>query len=65
MLYNRTDGESALTLPSPTTRERPSFAALSFYWGRPANDFGEGLLGFDGIILEATQSAQVVSVTLF
>ena len=27
--------------------------------------FWIGLMGFDGIILEATQSAQVVSVTLF
>jgi len=43
MLYDRTDDEEMLTLPSSTTR----------------------LMGFDGIILEATQSAQVVSVTLF
>ncbi|KAA1466328.1 UPF0183-domain-containing protein [Dentipellis sp. KUC8613] len=43
MLFDRTDEEEALTLPSPTTR----------------------LVGFDGIVLEATQSAQVVSVTLF
>jgi len=43
MLFDRTDDEETLTLPSPTTR----------------------LSGFDGIILEAAQSAQVVSVTLF
>ncbi|TFY83947.1 hypothetical protein EWM64_g70 [Hericium alpestre] len=43
MLFDRTDEEAALTLPSSTTR----------------------LLGFDGIILEAASSSQVVSVTLF
>lgn len=61
MLYNRTDGEDTLTLPSPTTRE-PSLIVILRY---KANTPDEGLLGFDGIILEATQTAQVVSVTLF
>jgi hypothetical protein len=59
MLYDRTDDEEMLTLPNSTTSEYIIFMPLRFMRSRI------GLLGFDGIILEATQSAQVVSVTLF
>ena len=59
MNFNRTDGDDALTLPSPTTRQ------LYLVRDTPYTNFSTGLLGFDGIILEATQAAQVVSVTLF
>jgi hypothetical protein len=59
MLYDRTDDEEMLTLPNSTTSEyiilRPFLLTRSRI----------GLLGFDGVILEATESAQVVSVTLF
>lgn len=59
MDFDRTDGQDALTLPTPKTRLYIRFPrALS------AN-LPVGLLGFDGVILEATQAAQVVSVTLF
>jgi len=59
MLYDRTDDEEMLTLPNSTTSE---YIILRPFWSMK---FRIGLLGFDGIILEATQSAQVVSVTLF
>ena len=59
MLYDRTDDEEMLTLPNSTTSECVSVAIKRIIQRRI------GLLGFDGVILEATQSAQVVSVTLF
>jgi hypothetical protein len=59
MLYDRTDDEEMLTLPNSTTSEYVSVAIKRIIQRHI------GLLGFDGVILEATQSAQVVSVTLF
>jgi hypothetical protein len=59
MLYDRTDDEEMLTLPNSTTSEY-AFVVITGIIQRHT-----GLLGFDGVILEATQSAQVVSVTLF
>lgn len=59
MLYDRTDDEEMLTLPNSTTSECIAPEPLRVIQSRA------GLLGFDGVILEATQSAQVVSVTLF
>jgi hypothetical protein len=59
MLYDRTDDEEMLTLPNSTTSEYVSVMNTVIIQRRL------GLLGFDGVILEATQSAQVVSVTLF
>jgi hypothetical protein len=61
MLYDRTDDEEMLTLPSSTTSE---YIVLNPFLVHEISD-RIGLMGFDGIILEATQSAQVVSVTLF
>jgi hypothetical protein len=59
MLYDRTDDEEMLTLPNSTTSEYVFVVITGIIQRRI------GLLGFDGVILEATQSAQVVSVTLF
>ena len=59
MLYDRTDDEEMLTLPNSTTSE------YVILWSFLLTRTRIGLLGFDGVILEATQSAQVVSVTLF
>lgn len=59
MILNRTDDEDGLRLPSSTTREyapSPAFQSLIIC---------AGLFGYDGIILEATESGQVVSVMLF
>jgi hypothetical protein len=61
MLYDRTDDEEMLTLPNSTTSEY-AFVVIT---GIIIIQRRTGLLGFDGVILEATQSAQVVSVTLF
>lgn len=60
MILNRTDDEDGLRLPSSTTREYapPAPASQSLI-------ICAGLFGYDGIILEATESGQVVSVMLF
>ena len=61
MILNRTDDEDGLRLPSSTTR---ASSLLHTLWGSVLTSIS-GLFGYDGIILEATESAQVVAVMLF
>lgn len=60
MILNRTDDEDGLRLPSSTTRK-----FVLPVWSVEAIDAILGLFGYDGIILEATESGQVVAVMLF
>lgn len=62
MVLDRTDEEDALTLPSPMTRNSLRFLSICSTLN---NHFIPGLLGYDGIILEVTEYAQVVTVMLF
>ncbi|KAK7060581.1 hypothetical protein VNI00_001347 [Paramarasmius palmivorus] len=62
MLLDRTDDEDHITLPSSTTRRKPSKPCP----GRFVDNIFPGVVyGYDGIILEVSESSQVVSVTLF
>jgi len=60
MHLDRTDEEEDITLPSPTTRRKETYPSSK------ARLIIECLVyGYDGIILEVSESSQVVSVTLF
>lgn len=61
MLLDRTDEEDGITLPSPTTRKDNLLSPST----GPVLTRGIGLHGYDGIILEVTESSQVVAITLF
>lgn len=60
MILNRTDDEDGLRLPSSTTR-----TSMYLFCAMEVIDAFLGLFGYDGIILEATESGQVVAVMLF
>jgi hypothetical protein len=60
MHLDRTDEEEDITLPSPTTRRKE--ICLS---PRPSLIIHCLVYGYDGIILEVSESSQVVSVMLF
>ncbi len=59
MLLDRTDDEESITLPSSTTRREYTVTIASVVLLIPS------VHGYDGIILEVTESSQVVSVMLF
>lgn len=59
MLLDRTDDEEGVSLPSPTTREFSHSSAIHLL------TLFTGLLGFDGVVLEVSESGQVVSLVLF
>ena len=61
MEHDRTDEEDGLTLPHSTTRKHRQTVVSTRYelmcWTE--------LLGFDGLVLEVTESAHIVSIMLF
>jgi hypothetical protein len=61
MHLDRTDDEEDITLPSATTR-RKEFLDLRTTRSALIN---HSVHGYDGIILEVSESSQVVSVMLF
>lgn len=60
MLLDRTDDEEAITLPSATTRRTCLFLFSNFLQTSCCL-----VHGYDGIILEVSESSQVVAVMLF
>jgi hypothetical protein len=60
MLLDRTDEEEDITLPSPTTRRKETYLSTKT---QLINCFL--VFGYDGIILEVSESSQVLSVMLF